>query len=315
MSIGGRERRWGAYDQRLWREERRAHDEAPVEAPPRSWREIARTVVREMGEHQIPIVAAAVAFYGLLAIFPALTALVAIYGLVADPQQVESQVSALSAMLPTQAASILTGQLHDLVQTNQGALRAGAIAGVLLALWSTAGGVRTVMKALNVAYGKEETRGTIKLYGTSLLLTMAAIVGMVLMIGIIVALPVAASALGLGSGVSSAIAYVRWPIAAVAAMVFLALMYRHAPNRHGARWRWLTWGAAIAIVMWIAGSALFSLYVTRFGNYNETYGAMGAVVILLTWFLLSAYALLIGAEIDAVMERRATSPEFPRAPS
>jgi membrane protein len=109
--------------------------------------------------------------------------------------------------------------------------------------------------------------------------------------------------LGLGTLLENVISYARWPLLAAGMIVGLAVLYRYGPDRREPQWRWLSWGAVIATLMWLAGSALFSLYVSQFGNYNKTYGSMAAVVILLTWFLLSAYVLLIGAEINAEMER------------
>ena len=278
--------------------------ETPGAIPRSGWRDIVLRVKERMSKDRLSIIAAGVAFYGLLAIFPTLIALVAIYGLVADPQQVETQVTSLSAMLPPEASKILLGQLHDLVQTDQKALGVGAIGGIFLALWSASAGVRTLMEALNVAYNEQEKRGTVRFYATALALTLAAIVGAIVLIAIIVALPLAAKFLGLGSQMETVIAYARWPVVAVAMMIGLAVMYRYGPSRRQPRWKWVSWGAVIATLLWIVGSALFSLYVSKFGNYNETYGSMGAVVILLMWFLISAYVVLIGAEINAEMERQ-----------
>ena len=316
---GGHDRREGAYDQRLWREERRRNRpragtgagtdagreaESPGQIPARGWRSVVSRVRERMREDNLSIISAGVAFYALLSLFPALAALVAIYGLVADPQQIEGQVASLSAMLPAQAAELITGQLHDLVQTDRTALGLGAAVGVLLALWSASKGVRTLMAALNVAYHEEESRGTLTLLATSLALTLAAIAGFIVMIGLIVAAPVAARFIGLGDALESLVDLSRWPVVALTVVVGLAVMFRYGPSRDEPRWRWASPGAVIATLLWIAGTVLFSLYVSRFGNYNETYGAMGAVVILLMWLLLSAYVVLIGALVNAEMERQ-----------
>lgn len=289
--------------------------ETPGAIPRQGWRDILMRVKDRLKRDRLSIIAAGVAFYGLLAIFPTLIALVAIYGMLADAQQVENQMTSLSAFLPPEASKILTDQLHDLVQTDDKALGVGAIGGVLLALWSASAGVRTLMEALNVAYNEDEKRGTVRFYATAFALTLAAIVGAIVLIGIIVALPVAANLIGLGSQLESVIAYARWPVVAGAMMIGLAVMYRYGPSRRKPRWKWVSWGAVIATLLWIAGSALFSLYVSKFGNYNETYGSMGAVVILLMWFLISAYVILIGAEVNAEMERQTrkdTTTEGPR---
>lgn len=288
-----------------WRDSGRGRSaESPRDIPRPGWRDIAWRLKDQIKEDRLSIISAGVAFYGLLAVFPALVAMVAIYGIAFDPQQVERHVASLSAILPPQAAEILLKQLHSLTSTGGTALGFGATAGILVALWSASVGVRTLMEALNVAYDEEEERGFIRFYGTALLLTLGAIFGVLVAIGAVVALPAVIKMIGLGDVLQNVVAYARWPILALAMILALAIVYRFGPSRPPARWAWVTPGAVIATVLWIAGSALFSLYVTKFGNYNETYGAAGAVVIMLMWFLLSAYAVLIGAEVNAEMERQ-----------
>jgi membrane protein len=276
----------------------------PGEIPSRGWLDVARRVKDRIKEDRLSIIAAGVAFYGLLAVFPGLVALVGIYGLVADPASVERHAASLSAILPAQAAAVLMTQLHDLASTDRTALGIGAIGGILLALWSASAAVRTLMEALNVAYNEAETRGFVRFYGTALLLTLGGVLAVIVAIGLVVALPALLNLLGLNWLVDIIARLARWPILALLAVVGFAVVYRYGPSRREAKWRWVSWGAATAVALWIIGSALFSLYVTRFGNYNETYGAAGAVVILLMWFLLSSYAILIGAEINAEAERQ-----------
>jgi membrane protein len=278
----------------------------PREIPSRGWLDIARRVKDQIRRDRLSIIAAGVAFYGLLAVFPGLVALVGLYGLVADPASVESHVATLSGILPPQAAEVLNAQLHDLVGTDRAALGVGAIGGLLLALWSASSAVRTLMEALNVAYNEDERRGMIRFYATAFMLTFGAVLAIIVALGLVVALPALLKAIGLNWLVEMAVSLVRWPVLALLAVLGFAVVYRYGPSRAQPRWRWVSWGAAIAVVIWLIGSALFSLYVTRFGNYNETYGAAGAVVVLLMWFLLSSYAILIGAEINAEMERQTT---------
>lgn len=282
--------------------------ERPAEIPKRGWWQIAKRVKAQIKEDRLSIIAAGVAFYGLLAVFPALVALVALYGLVADPAMVESHAAALGSMLPPEAAQVLTTQLHDLAGTDQSALSIGAVGGLLVALWSASSAVRTLMDALNIAYNEEERRGMISFYATALILTFGGILGVAAAMVLVVGVPAALKLLGLGGLLETLLSLARWPVVAALAIVGFAVFYRFGPSRRQPRWRWVSWGAAIAVALWVAGSALFSLYVTRFGNYNETYGAAGAIVILLMWFLLSAYAILIGAEINAEMERQTSPP-------
>jgi len=280
------------------------HADRPRDIPSRGWWDIAKRVKNQIKRDRLSIVAAGVAFYGLLAVFPGLVALVGLYGLLVEPAQVEEHVSAISGMLPPDAANLLLGQLHDLASTDKTALGIGAIGGLLLALWSASAAVRTLMEALNVAYHEEESRGVIRFYGTALLLTLGGVIAVIVAIALVVGLPAVLKMLGLGGVLETVISLVRWPILAVLAIIGFAVVYRYGPSRAKPQWRWVSWGAAIAVALWIIGSALFSIYVTRFGNYNETYGAAGAVVILLMWFLLSSYAILIGAEINGETERQ-----------
>ncbi|HEX2197955.1 MAG TPA: YihY/virulence factor BrkB family protein [Burkholderiales bacterium] len=276
----------------------------PKDIPASGWKDILWRVKDQVKEDRLSIIAAGVAFYGLLAIFPGLIALVAIYGLAFDPAQVEQQAAALSGVLPPQAADILLGQLHDLTTTDSTALGIGAVVGILVALWSASAGMRTLMEALNVAYDEEEKRGAIRFYGTALLLTLAAILGTIIAMSIVIALPIVLKFLGLGEGMKWLVSAAGILVLLVTVMLGLAIVYRYGPSREEPRWRWVSWGAVVATLLWIAGSVLFSIYVTRFGSYNETYGSVGAIVILLMWFLLSSYAVLIGAELNAEMERQ-----------
>ena len=280
------------------------HADRPQEIPSRGWLDIAKRVKNQIKRDRLSIVAAGVAFYGLLAVFPGLVALVGFYGLLVEPAQVEQHVSVISHMLPPQAADLLLGQLHDLATTDRAALGIGAIGGLLLALWSASSAVRTLMEALNVAYHEEESRGTIRFYGTALILTFGGVIAIVIAIALIVGVPAFLKLISLGAILETVLSFVRWPVLALLAILGFAVLYRYGPSRAKPRWRWVTWGAVIAVALWIIGSALFSVYVTRFGNYNETYGAAGAVVILLMWFLLSSYAVLIGAEINGETERQ-----------
>lgn len=284
--------------------ERGREARTPAEVPPPGWRDVLLRVKERMSRDRLSIIAAGVAFYALMAIFPALVALVALYGLAFDPQQVTDQVAALGSMLPKEAADVLLGELRDLTQTDRTALGAGAIVGVVLAFWGASSGIRTLMQALNVAYNEDEKRGFFRFYGTALVLTLGALLGFACVIGTIVALPLAAGFLGLGPIAGTLVSLARWPIVAVAVMAGLAILYRYGPSREKPRWSWVSHGAAFATALWLAASVLFSLYVGHFGSYNKTYGSAGAVVILLTWFLLSAYVVLIGAEINAESERQ-----------
>jgi membrane protein len=279
--------------------------ERPQDIPKAGWTDILWRLKRRLAEDRLSIIAAGVAFYGLLSIFPALTAMVALYGLLFDPAQVTQQIESLRGMLPPQAADLLASQLQELSQTDRAALGIGVAGGVILSLWSASSAVKTLMEALNVAYGEEEKRGFLKRTAIALALTLGAIVATLAAIALVVALPAVIGFLGLGEPLEQLARWARWPIVALLAWAAIAVVYRYGPSRERPQWQWRSWGAGLAVILWLVGSALFSWYVTHFGNYNKTYGSMGAVVILLMWFLLSAYAVLIGAELNAQLERRA----------
>jgi membrane protein len=277
------------------------------EAPPRHWRELLSRVKARVSRDNLSIVAAGVGFYALLAVFPGLAALISIYGLAFDPQEVEGQLSGFGAMLPPQAMEVLLGQLREVARTAPGALGMAAIGGLLLTLWSAAAGIKTLMVALNVAYHQPERRGFLKFNAVALALTLASILAAVLAIATVVAIPALIKVLDLGSVLEGVLSLARWPVLALVVVLGLGVLYRYGPSREAVRGGWFNWGAVIATLLWLAGSALFSFYVSNFGKYNETYGSVGAIVVLLLWFLLTAYVILVGAEIDAVLERRTSA--------
>lgn len=257
-----------------------------------------------VAQDRLTVIAAGVAFYAMLTIFPALAALVAIYGLALDPPHLTEQLASMAALLPPQAAELLTRQLLELAGVDRTALSFSAAGGLVLSLWSTSTSVRALMMALNVAYDAQEERGFFKRMSVSLLLTLGAIAGGIIAIIAVVLAPVAIAFLGLEPVLHGAVSFIRWPV--VAAMFWLGVLavYRYGPSRPTVGWSWINWGAAVATVLWLAGSVLFSWYVATFANYNKTYGSFAATAILLFWFLLSAYAVLIGAEINAQLESK-----------
>jgi membrane protein len=264
---------------------------------------VKQTLLRlkeQIARDRLSIVSAGVAFYMLLAVFPLLGALVSVYGLIFDPQHVTAQLAALEGVVPEQAMNVLLGQFQSLKQAGSAALGVGLVVSLVLALWSASAGVKAMMEALNVAYDEREKRGFVRRSAVALLLTVGAIAGAIVAIGIVVVLPTGVRFLGLSGVLGGLIAYARWPILALGAVLAFSVLYRYGPSREEAKHTaWINRGAVIATALWLAGSILFSWYVSNFGKYNETYGAVAAVVILLMWLLLSAYALLIGAEINA----------------
>jgi membrane protein len=164
--------------------------------------------------------------------------------------------------------------------------------------------MKALITALNIVYDEAESRGFIKLNGLALLLTFGGILFMLLSLALITALPFIFSTLGLPDSIQTALSISKWPVLAILIMVAVSVLYRYAPDRDRARFRWISWGAVVATLLWIAASLLFSFYVSNFGSYNKTYGSMGTIIILLMWFFLTAYAVLIGSELNAEMEHQ-----------
>ncbi len=276
----------------------------PREIPKSGWRDILLRVKDEIGADHVSIVAAGTAFFGLLALFPAIAALIAIAGLVFDPAAIAAQLQSAAAVLPADAAQILQDQASAVASGGGTKLGFAAIAGLLLTLYSASKGMKTLIEGMNIAYDEEESRGFLMLNVVALALTLLLIVGLVLALGSTVVAPVIVATLGLGSVVEGLITWARWPVLAIVAALGLAVIYRYGPSRATPRWRWISPGAVIATLIWIVGSIAFSIYARNFGSFNETYGTLGGVIILLTWLWLSAFIVLLGAEFNSEMEHQ-----------
>ena len=253
---------------------------------------------------QVPLLAAGVAFFSFLSLFPALVALVLVYGLVADPSQVSAQVASLTQNMPAAARDLISGQLTALTSTPSQSLGIGVIISLLLALWSASGGVGQLITAVNSCYDEEETRGFVKRKLLALGLTLGAIVFMVVVLVLVVIVPSLLDAV-VGDGILRyVLAAVKWALLVVLVSVALAVLYRFAPDRDAPKIRWVSVGAMIATVIWVLASIGFTVYVSLFGSYAKTYGALAGVVVLLLWLWITCYAVLLGAEINAESEEQ-----------
>ena len=270
----------------------------------RGWWRLLVNVYKEIGDDHIGLIAAGVAFYGLLAIFPGIVAAMAVAGLVMDPQAVVTQLEGLSRFIPREAAQIVIDQAVAVAGSEEGGLGLAAIFGVLVALYSASKGVTSLMEGLNVAFEVEEKRGIIRYYLTAFALTLGLILGFLLVIGLLAVLPAVLALFHLGSATEWIVSLIRWPILLGLIALGLAILYRYAPSRGPVPWHWLTLGAGVACGLWLVGSILFAIYVANFGAYNESFGALGGVIVLLTWLWLSAYIVLLGAEMDSEIEQQ-----------
>jgi membrane protein len=267
-------------------------------------RSLVRQVGADLSAHNTTLVAAGVAFYALLAIFPALIAMVLVYALVADPADVAGQLAPVLQTLPSDAGSLLLRQLQTAVAANDSGLTIGLTVSLLATVWAATGGVSALMTGLTIVYDAREERGFVKVRTLAVALTFGALVSAVVALGLIAAFPVVLHRIGLDPAREAGAQAARWATLVVLVAFGLSVLYRFGAHRPHARWRPVTLGAVVAIAVWVAAAVGFSVYVSTFGSYSRTYGSLAAVVVLLMWLYLSAFAILLGAEVDAVRARR-----------
>lgn len=275
----------------------------PGDVPARGWRDIAKRTYKQLNEDNLSIVAGGVAFFAFLAIVPAMAALIGVYGLIADPAQVAAHLDALEQIVPAESMPLLRNQMTRIAQ-DQPSAGWSALIGFAVALFSSIKGTKALMQGLNIAYDEREQRGIVKLHAVALMLTLGGILGVIAMVGLVAVIPALIAMVHLPDTWSAALGWLRWPVLVLLFIAALAALYRFGPSRDAPRWRWLSWGAVTGALVWLGGSAAFSLYVSSFGNYDKTYGSLGAVVVFLLWLYLSAYAILLGAELNSEAERQ-----------
>ena len=270
-------------------------------------RDVAVRVKAQIKQGHASVLAGGVAFYGFLALFPALVALVSTYGLLADPRDVKMQVDAMSGLLPPQLKEVVRGEMENLASRSSRTLSVEVAVSILAALWAANKGTRALIIALDVAFGQQQSRSMLRLYLTSLLFTVGGLAFGVLSVAALIAAPVLFSLVGMEHSGMRLLAWLRWPALAAALLVGLALVYRYGPARTPPKWQWVTPGSAIAAALWLIGSVLFSWFASNTA-YQSFDGSIAAIAVLLTWFLLSAYIVILGAEVDAELERRRPEP-------
>jgi membrane protein len=258
----------------------------------------------EVREDRLSIISAGISYYCLLGVFPGIAMIIMIYGLVGDAATVREQIGMLSEVMPAEAYSILAQQLESVSASEGRSLGIGVALTFSLAAWSASRAISALVIAMNIAYEEREQRGIVKLNLIALGLTLGGACFLIIALAVIAAVPAAIRLLGASDTIAASLAWLRWGALGIAAVVGLAIVYRYAPCRSHARFEWVTPGALIATVLWLLSSLLFSFYVTNFGSYNETFGSIGAVVVLLLWFYISAFAVCIGAELNAELERQ-----------
>jgi membrane protein len=241
----------------------------------------------------------------LLAIFPAIAAAVSLYGMMADPGAIARDLDLISAFLPEGALTVLRAELHRLTSQRPAALNSAFAVSFVIALWSASGGFKALVDGLNVAFEARETRGFVRQTVNALLFTAGAILLLIAAVDLGLALPRDG---GLSPQWRFVLRFSAWPMLFALAALILAVVYRLGPDRPHPRWRLITWGSAIAALLWVFGTQLFTWYVEHYGSYNRVYGDLGAVVGFLTWIWLSLVVVLLGAEINCELERAYDDP-------
>jgi membrane protein len=274
--------------------------DTPQEIPPQGWMDIAKRTAKEIKGDQVPLLSAGVAFYILLALFPAIIAGVSIYGLVADPETVRQQLERLSQNLSPDTYELVGSQIREVTQGAGGALGVATVIGILTALWSASSGMKALITGINLAYDETETRKFFKLRGLSLLLTLGTMALLGVALALIVGFPPVADSWP--TVLRWVAAVLRFVLLAALLIVGLAVLYRFAPDRDEPKWTWVSWGSGIATLMWVVASIGFSIYANSFGNYNKTYGTLAGVIILMFWLFLTSFVVLVGAELNTEME-------------
>jgi len=288
--------------------------EHPGQIPARGWRQIAKRGWKEAKADNVPLLGAGVAFYAFLALFPLLIALVSIYGFFADAAAITEQLRAVTKTLPPDAQKLIIDQVGTLTARGRSTIGVGALVAILISLFSASAGINNLMTAINIAYDEEENRSGIKKRLISLALTVGAVVFLIIVLALIGVLPPLLRNIFGTSAVRWVLQIAGILLLIVIISVALAILYRVAPDRDAPKIKWVSVGAVVATVIWLIASLGFSLYVSTLGNYAKTYGAFAGIVILLFWLWLTAYAILLGAEINAEAEQQTIADTTKGAP-
>jgi len=280
------------------------HATHPLQIPWRGWTDILWRTYKEMQSDRLLSIAGGVAFFVLIAIFPAITALVSAYGLVFNTSAITGNLPLFDGVVPANVLGIVTEQANRIAASSGRALSVGIVVGILVSLWSAMSGVKALIDALNVIYEQQESRSFIKVNLIALAFTLTGFAAFLLAIAAVIVLPLVLSPIGLGSDAGTLMRYARWPVLLLVLLIGLAVLYRYAPDRRAARWQWVSVGSVFAAVTWIAVSYLFSWYLASFANYNATYGSLGAVIGLMMWLWISIIVVLLGAELNSEIEHQ-----------
>jgi membrane protein len=281
----------------------------PAHIPWSGWKKVLKRTFSEIISDRIGLAAAGCAFYATLALFPAISTLVSLYGLAFDPSTVEPQLRVLHNLLPRPAFLLISDRVHVLVSQPRGTLTMGLIIGTLVTLWSASAGTKSMLAALNIAYEETESRSFVRFQATALFMTLCGILGAALAVALLVFLPAVLDFIPRHFGFEAVEAGTQTIIRIGSPLVMLlfvggafSLLYRFGPSRRSPGWHWVTPGSLVATLLWLLASIGFSYYVGHVASYDATYGPLGAVVGIMMWFFVTAYVVLLGAELNAELE-------------
>ena len=270
------------------------------------WQSIAGRIVWRSFANQIGLIAAGIAFYALLALFPAIAALIALAGLFTDPDAVVTQLMGVAEVIPDQAAAILLDQANKVAGASDEGLSLTLTLGVIFAIYLSARATTSLIYGLNVAHECKDDRGIIAYWVTVIFLTVGLMLGAILMSLLLVGLPTVFAFLPMEQFAVQALGSARWIVVAFILFAGLALVFRFGPADAQRRWVWISPGIFLAVLFWFAASIGFATYVENFASYNETFGSLGGVIVLLTWLWLSAFIVLMAAIVDSELGRQST---------
>jgi len=275
---------------------------SPTQIPPRGWKDILLRTWKEFNADQIPMIAAGMTFFSLLALFPGLGAFVALYGLFADVAEAQRHLQLLAFMLPPDALKFIGDEMIRLAAAKGGGLSFAFVASLAVSVWSANGAVKALMTGLNIAYEEREKRSLVRRTLISLAFTLGLLVFAIAAITILAARP--AIETFMGERAAMVFGWISWPVLLAGLIVGVALLYRFGPSRELVRWNWITWGSAVAVLVWVAISVLFSIYVGNFAHYDRTYGSLGTVIGFMVWLWISSLVILLGAELNSEIEHQ-----------
>ncbi|MDB5538982.1 MAG: hypothetical protein JWQ89_709 [Devosia sp.] len=278
--------------------------EAPQQMPPKAWKDILWRTWSEISDDRVTLIAAGATYYLLLALFPTIVAFVSLYGLFTDPATVAEHVGMLAGIVPEGGLQIIDEQLVRLTQQGATTLGWGLVLSLALALWSSSSGIKTMFEAMNIAYDEREKRSFLKLNLLALLFTIGGLVAAIVMIGVVILMPAVLGAIGLSSGFEWLVQGLGYGLLVLMLFAGIAALYRLGPSRQQAKWRWLTPGAVLAVLVIVIASLLFSWYSANFANYEKTYGSLGALIGFLTWIWISITVVIAGAELNSEIEHQ-----------